>query len=108
MPSMILEIDSSYYQMQTPDSDMAAKWLCDLLILHKPDQSTRLILRVEPFWVRDPRGGHLPWIADWDDSARWTWSPYTDSPADAMRKFAGLIQARANELDPPALEEVPE
>ena len=99
MPSLDLRIDNYCFRIDSPNAETCGRWLGDMLTTFPITPATNLVLRVQPFYIPDPKGPwHLPAVPDWEaNMQRWD-SVSATSPADAVEQFAGRLAKFAQEL----------
>lgn len=96
MPRIELQVDHTWQRIETADYEMAGQWLGDMLRMYAPGicAATLIGLRVDPFFIPDPRGPEYPWVPDWNADS-WYMDTFhiseADSASDAARKLSDKL-----------------
>jgi hypothetical protein len=103
MPRIELQIDSNWNQIGTADYEMAGQWLGDMLRMYGPgiNAATMIRLRVDPFFIPDPRGAEYQWVPDWNADSRYMDAFHigqAGSASDAARKLSDKLYEFSEKL----------
>jgi hypothetical protein len=101
MPRIEMRIDNTWQRIDTGDYEMAGQWIADMLHMCRINPATNVQIRIDPFFIPDPRGPEYPWIPDWNADSR-----YLDTfgigeaggASDAARKLSDKLYEFSEQL----------
>lgn len=101
MPCIQLTIDHRWARIDTPDFEMAGKWVAQQIALQPITPATMLRIQVDPFFVPDPQNPYHEWIPDWDPNVTRVFMPKFAgySPVDSMRELIKQLEAHTELLE---------